>query len=149
MGQFDPGRIRVKVVDVIERLNVFKDVKSFTAKKDAKPGGKEDAPEFNIYPAASVCYIGTTSDEAVPRPRVSHIFETLVVSKNVRGEEAASEEAEVLVAHVWNALNGKTLGLDGVEPFVCFNVELVSYKAGMITYAVQYHIGEFLDVVVE
>lgn len=149
MAKFNIKRIKDKALTVIEGLNVFKDVKSFTAKKDAKPGGKEDAPEFNIYPAASVCYLGTASDQAVPRPRVVHVFETLIVGKNVKGEEAASEEAEVLVAHVWNALNGKTLRLDGVEPFVCFSVELVSYKAGIITYAVQYHVCEFLDVVVE
>ena len=68
------------------------------------------------------------------------------MDKNVRSESKAAKDVYALIDAVRDAINGKTLGIPDIEPWVCSAREIVEYDAGTITYALRFQTRHYLPV---
>ena len=66
--------------------------------------------------------------------------------KNLTSEAQAASDIYTLIDAVRDAIEGKQLGNDDIEPFMCMARELVDYADGIISYVVKFRTRHYLDV---
>lgn len=128
------------LIGVIQDLDLFHRVDSL---------GRKGLPAALSYPAAFVYFVRERSDTAVPRPVVEKVFEVLVQQKNLQAESQAAAGVYGLVESVRDAVNGKRLGHTDIGPFTCSAIDMTDYADGVISYALQFTVQQYLPAQVE
>lgn len=131
------AEIEDRLIETIEGLGAFRDVRSL---------GRRELPAAAVYPAAYVYFVSDRDTGTRPRPVRALAYDVVVVSKNLRSEKEAARDAYALIDAVRDAVNGKTLGLSGIEEFACESREIADYESGAITYSLRFTARQYLDV---
>jgi len=125
------------LLEAIEDLDEFKIVDSL---------GRKSMPAVLNYPA---CYVYFEADENTgnrPRPVYRMRFVALVINKNLQSEKQSARDTYGLVEAVEQAINGKQLSIEDIEPITCTKREFQNFENGIITYALTFETRHYLDV---
>ncbi|MBI5328856.1 MAG: hypothetical protein HZB80_11310 [Deltaproteobacteria bacterium] len=134
------SEIEDRLITVIKGLSLFKWVDSM---------GRKGLPATLNYPAALIYFLSEKNTETKPRPVMILTYEAAVIDKNVQSEAKAAKDIYSLVDAVRDAINGKTLEITDIEPFVCGLIEFADYDGGKITYTMQFQTRHYLPVPAE
>ena len=123
--------IEQALLDRIAELGIFALVQS---------AGRKALPSIYGYPACFVHWDGDTDTGTFPRPVDVAAFKVVIQSVNLAAEEQAAADAYELSDLVREAIRGKTLGLNDIEPLVCQSRLCTDYDdtEGMIEYTHTY-----------
>ena len=104
--------------------------------------GRENPLPPKILPVCNIYFDGDrdVSSRDHPRPVPDYFYVFMITAKNLRGEKAAADNVYILMDNVIDLFNGSTMGLEGIQPIRYQERALVSYEAGVITYAIRFRI---------
>lgn len=112
----------------ITNLGIFRIVES---------AGRFDKPDVLVFPAAFVYWFEDAPVQKTPRPIMERKFHVLVYNRNLRDEKQAANDVYDQVEAVYDDLLGKEID-QGLESLNCTGIRLVSYKAGVISYLLEF-----------
>lgn len=127
------------LIAAIRGLNAFRTVESI---------GRKDRPQTLNYPAAFVFFAGDKDTGTRPRPVYDTEFYLLIINKNLTSSAHAAKDTYELLDAVRDAVQGKTLGISNIEPFVCVSRELTAYdnSVSVIEYTLRVSTRLYLPV---
>ncbi|HOE18765.1 MAG TPA: hypothetical protein PK344_15265 [Syntrophorhabdaceae bacterium] len=108
--------------------------------------GRKRPPVAINYPACFVYFAGDTNTGSRPRPIYQTDYECLVSVKNLSSEKDAADGVYALIDAVRDAIEGKQLDNDDIEPFMCVSRELSDYADGVISYVIKFRTRHYLAV---
>ncbi|HBE45740.1 MAG TPA: hypothetical protein DDW17_09965 [Deltaproteobacteria bacterium] len=110
--------------------------------------GRKGQPSPLTYPCALVYFVGDDNTRSKPRPVYTLNFEIVIMCRNLslKPEEQAARDSYVLLEAVEQAINGKRLGIDDIEPWTCMSRDFVDYDNGLITYSIKIQTRHYLNV---
>lgn len=132
--------------DIITTIAALKDNDEVKLFRIIDSLGRKKPPVTLNYPACFVYFAGDTNTGSKPRPVYTTDFECLISVKNLTSEAQAASDIYTLIDAVRDAIEGKQLGNDDIEPFMCMARELVDYADGIISYVVKFRTRHYLDV---
>ncbi len=132
--------IEDKMIAEMKLLGIFKAVDST---------GRENPLPPKTFPVSNIYFDGDrdVSSRDNPRPVPDYFYVVQITAKNLRGEKAAANNIYVLMDAVISLFNGWTLDLEGIQPMRYQERALVSYDAGVITYAIRFRVPVILPPV--
>lgn len=116
------------LIESIKALDIFRIVES---------AGRFDKPDVLVYPASFVYWFEDVPVQQNPRPINMRKFHVLVYNRNMRDEKQAANDVYDQVEAVYDELLGKEID-QGLECLNCTGIRLVSYKAGVISYLLEF-----------
>ncbi len=128
------------LIGAIKGLNIFQVVASI---------GRKDRPQSLNYPAAFVFFAGDKDTGARPRPIYNTEFDVILLNKNLESSARAAKDIYELLDVVRDVVQGKTLGISNIEPFVCVSRELTNYENGVTEYTLRISTRLYLPVPIE
>lgn len=134
----DISSIEDTLITAISNLNLFKRVDSL---------GRKAKPLTLIYPSVFVYFVSDRNTGSKPRPIFELTYEIVVITKNLQTEAKAAKDIYELIDSVRDAVNGKTLDINDIEPFECISREMSEYEDGTISYVMQFKTRQYLSLV--
>jgi hypothetical protein len=134
--------IEDKLIETIKALDLFSTLQS---------AGRQDLPPVYSYPACFVFFDGDKDTGSIPRPVDEVTFAVTIQLQNLSQEMVAARDIYTINDLVRNAIRGKLLGLDAVEPFTCISRQCTGYddSEGVIEYTHTYRTRLYSPVPVE
>ena len=138
MPQATTTQIEEALIKALKETDIFKKVDSL---------GRGEPPKALTYPFASVYFDEDRddTDRRMSRPVPDFYYVILVTVNNHRSEKDAARDAYDIMDEVRDLFNGKTLGIEGLQPIRMITRKVMDYKAGKITYAMRLRIPVILE----
>lgn len=125
------------LINKMRALGIFRVVDSM---------GRKDKPVSLSYPSAFVYFVSDSKMDIKPRPVYELIYEVIIINKNMQSEQKAAIDTYTIIDEVRDLVDGKTFGIDGIEPFSCESRELTDYTSGEISYTLKIRTVMYLPV---